>query len=56
MPTAQQMTLDDFVSKLLTALDMMNDRATAHTTILGRMNLMLAEIDLTLQALVTNLD
>ncbi len=55
MPTSQ-MTLDDFVSKLLFALDMMNDRAEAHTQILARMVMQMGEIDLTLQAIVSGLD
>ncbi len=56
MPSAQQMTLDDFVSQLLTALDLMNDRAMAHTQVLARVVVQLSEVDLTLQALVSNLD
>ncbi len=53
---ASQMTLDAFVSQLLTALDLMNDRAMKHTEVLARVVLQLQEVDLTLQAVVQGLD
>ncbi len=56
MTSSSQMTLDAFVSQLLTALDLMNERASAHTAILVRMNSQLSEIDITLQAINDSID
>ncbi len=56
MPSATQITLDKWMSGVLDALDLMNETNDTQNKVIVRLLHQLAEMDLTLQAIVQSMD
>ncbi len=56
MPSAKQITLDKWMGGVLDALDLMNETNDTQNKVIVRLLHQLAEMDLTLQALVQSMD